>query len=136
MARIDIGQTPGPRHPALILLLNGAFGIGKTTVGRSLVARLPRAVLFDRFEPHVLHVCLVAPEEVVHERLRGRGADPAKHEWRYRRASECCRAHASGEAFATRVDATDRDPEQLAEELFHLIRLGTRPATASPPEAP
>jgi chloramphenicol 3-O-phosphotransferase len=31
----------------VILLLNGAFGIGKTTVARLLVARLERAVLFD-----------------------------------------------------------------------------------------
>lgn len=31
----------------LILLLNGAFGIGKTTVARALVPRLRRAVLFD-----------------------------------------------------------------------------------------
>jgi predicted kinase len=31
----------------VILLLNGAFGIGKTTVARALVARLRRAVLFD-----------------------------------------------------------------------------------------
>ncbi|HVE70952.1 MAG TPA: AAA family ATPase [Thermoanaerobaculia bacterium] len=31
----------------MILFLNGAFGIGKTTVARALVKRLPRAVLFD-----------------------------------------------------------------------------------------
>lgn len=31
----------------MILLLNGAFGIGKTTVARVLVRRLPRAVLFN-----------------------------------------------------------------------------------------
>ena len=31
----------------MILLLNGAFGIGKTTVARVLVARMPNALLFD-----------------------------------------------------------------------------------------
>ena len=31
----------------MILLVNGAFGIGKTSVARVLVARLPRAVLYD-----------------------------------------------------------------------------------------
>src|SRR5215212_700270 len=31
----------------MILLLNGAFGIGKTTVARAMVARMPRALLFD-----------------------------------------------------------------------------------------
>lgn len=34
-----------PHH--VIVFLNGAFGIGKTTVARALVKRLPRAVLFD-----------------------------------------------------------------------------------------
>jgi len=32
----------------MILLLNGAFGVGKTTVARLLVARMPRAVVFER----------------------------------------------------------------------------------------
>jgi len=31
----------------VIVLLNGAFGIGKTTVARALVARLPDSLLFD-----------------------------------------------------------------------------------------
>jgi hypothetical protein len=34
-------------RPLMVLLLNGAFGIGKTTVSRLLVARSPRAVVFD-----------------------------------------------------------------------------------------
>lgn len=160
----------------MIVLLNGAFGIGKTTVARLLVARIPRAVLLDpeivgialqrtarllgrrvddfqdlktwrrwtiaalritrvfwpnvivpmafsneeylheirrglnRFEPHVLHFCLITSLPVVHERLRQRG-DAA--EWEYRRAAECCAAHQS-DAFATHIDATDRAPEEIA----------------------
>ena len=167
----------------MILLLNGAFGIGKTTVARSLVARQPRAVLFDpeligialqrtarlggrevddfqdlrswrwltiaglratrvlwpnivvpmafsnaayleeirrgirRFEPRLLHFCLVAPVEVVHERLRRRGADSVGAAWEYRRASECCVAHQSQD-FATHVMAVDRDPDDIAEEIL------------------
>jgi chloramphenicol 3-O-phosphotransferase len=31
----------------MILLLNGSFGIGKTTVARAIVSRLSRSVLFD-----------------------------------------------------------------------------------------
>ena len=168
----------------MILLLNGAFGIGKTTVARALVARLPRAVLFDpeligialqrtarlagrrvddfqdlkawrrltiaalraarlfrpnivvpmaftnpsylqeirtgisRFEPRVLHFCLVAPVEVVHERLRRRGDGPAAA-WAYRRAAECCSVHA-GDEFAEHV-AADCDPESIAEELLRVV---------------
>ena len=39
----------------MIILLNGAFGIGKTTVARLLVSRLRRAVLFD---PEMIGIAL------------------------------------------------------------------------------
>jgi predicted kinase len=39
----------------VIILLNGAFGIGKTTVARVLVSRLPRAILFD---PELIGIAL------------------------------------------------------------------------------
>ncbi|HYC91607.1 MAG TPA: AAA family ATPase [Thermoanaerobaculia bacterium] len=168
----------GVGYRLVILFLNGAFGIGKTTVARALVARLPRAVLFDpeplgivlqrlrrvddfqdlalwrrltilalrltrllrtnvvvpmaisnaaylaelrdgvsRFEPRVRHVCLVAPFEVVRERLRRRGADAG--EWELRRARECCDVH--GEArFAVQVDA-QREPSAIVEEVLNRI---------------
>src|SRR5258708_7221266 len=35
------------RRSGVIILQNGAFGIGKTTVARTVVARLPRASLFN-----------------------------------------------------------------------------------------
>jgi len=31
----------------MIVYINGAFGIGKTTVAKLLVARIPEAILFD-----------------------------------------------------------------------------------------
>lgn len=171
----------------MILLLNGAFGIGKTTVARLLVRRQRRAVLFDpeiagillqrtarlagvavddfqdlrawrrltivglrvtrmlypsvvvpmafsnaeyldeirrgasRFDRDVRHICLVAPEEVVHERLRRRGTDPSNAAWEYRRASECCRAHES-ETFGQQVEAGVRTPEEIADEILTIIR--------------
>jgi chloramphenicol 3-O-phosphotransferase len=177
----------------VILLLNGAFGIGKTTVARVLVARVPNALLFDpemiglvlqrslrflgrpvddfqdlpawrrltiaglriarlwsrnvivpmafsdtgilaemrtgisRFEPQLVHVCLVAPVEEVHRRLRARGADPARHAWEYRRATECCAVHERGE-FAHHVSAVDRTPDQLAQAILSVIQHeGDRP---------
>ena len=153
----------------MILLLNGAFGIGKTTVARLLVKRLPRAVLFNPeligiplqritrvadFQElrlwrwltlialriarlffrnvivpmaisnpaylisgrDVVHVCLVAPLEVVHARLAHRGRDAG--EWERRRAEECCIAHRRPE-FGKQVDAT-RSPEEIAEEILGL----------------
>jgi hypothetical protein len=176
----------------VILLLNGAFGIGKTTVARALVARLPRAVLYDpelvgialqrvtrvddfqdlrawrrltilglratrafwpnvvvpmafsngaylqeivrgvsRFEPRVLHFCLVAPVDVVHRRLANRGEDALKSAWQYRRASECCDAHASDE-FATRVDAADRTSDEIAQAIADEIANQSRPTMTNP----
>ena len=171
----------------MIVFVNGAFGIGKTTVARELVARLPRAVLFDpelagillqrvlrmvgrsvddfqdlalwrrltiiqirvarmlwpnvvvpmafsnaaylheirsavgRFEPNVLHFCLVAPLDIVKERLTGRGATNASDAaWQYRRAAECCALHTRDE-FAPHVDAADREPADIAEELIGAV---------------
>ncbi|MBA2707879.1 MAG: hypothetical protein H0U59_08765 [Gemmatimonadaceae bacterium] len=40
----------------MILLLNGAFGIGKTTVARALIARAPGAAIFD---PETIGVLLL-----------------------------------------------------------------------------
>jgi chloramphenicol 3-O-phosphotransferase len=174
----------------MILFVNGAFGIGKTSVARALVRRLPRAVLYDpellgmalqrvtgagdfqdlrpwrrmtiaalrlarlgfrnvvvpmafsnaeyldeiragvaRFEPHVVHVCLVAPLEVVHARLRGRGADRQKNAWEYRRAEECCAVHA-GAAFATHVDA-QRDVDAIADEILRIAAVAPLPHAPS-----
>jgi hypothetical protein len=170
----------------MILLVNGAFGIGKTSVARVLVARLPRAVLYDpellgialqrtarlfgrkvedfqdlriwrrltvaalrvvrlcfrnvvvpmtfsnaayldeiragvaRFDRNVPHVCLVAPVDVVHRRLRGRGQDPMRDAWQYRRAAECCAAHAD-QRFATHVAAADRDVDEVADEILRGV---------------
>jgi len=170
----------------VIILLNGAFGIGKTTVARLMVPRLRRAALFDpeiigialqrtlrlagrapvdfqdlplwrrltiaglratrmvfptvvvpmaisnpsyldelrsgiaRFDAVVLHYCLRAPVEVVHQRLRLRGDDPERASWSYRRAAECCELHAS-DIFATHVDTADRSAEEIADDIIARI---------------
>jgi predicted kinase len=161
----------------VILLLNGAFGVGKTTVARSLVARSPRAILFDpeligialqrvtrvddfqdlrawrrltilgirltrllwpnvivpmtftnpaylgeirtalrRFDPNVVHVCLVAPEDVIRERLRHRPPDP----WVDARVTECCVVHQRAE-FATQLETANRTVEEIVEELRNRL---------------
>ena len=163
----------------MIIILNGAFGIGKTTVARLLRKRLPGAMVFDpelagmilqrsarvigrrvddfqdlrawrsltvagiragglaarnvivpmalsnvsylgeikdavrRFDRDVVHVCLVAPVDVVHARLESRGANQIRNAWEFRRAAECCAAHASA-AFATHIDATPPAAEVAA----------------------
>lgn len=168
----------------MILFVNGAFGIGKTSVARALVRRLPRAVLYDpelagialqrmtrvddfqdlrlwrrmtiaalrlarlgfrsvvvpmafsnpayldeiragarRFDPHVVHVCLVAPVDVVHTRLRGRGKDASA--WELRRAEECCAVH-SAAAFAMQVDA-QREVEAIADDILRLAAMAPLP---------
>ena len=171
----------------MILLLNGAFGIGKTTIARKLASAIPDSLLFDpeligiplqhltrlsghkvddfqdlalwrrltiqairaarwrassvivpmaisnlsylnglrsgisRFEPHLLHFCLTAPEDVVHSRLEKRGADRIRDEWQFRRASECCNAHVS-DAFAEHVDTSNKLPDEIATILLASFR--------------
>lgn len=151
----------------MIILLNGAFGVGKTTLAEAFIAERPEWVLFDpeevgqvlrkalhRVEPVedfqeyagwvplvvatarelrragrnlVLPICiadrerysalveglravdetlqtfcLVAPIEIVHERLRGRGDDPAG--WAGTRTAGCHEAHRDP-LFAPHLDA-------------------------------
>jgi predicted kinase len=172
----------------VIVLLNGAFGIGKTTVARALVWQLRRAVLVDpepigvalqrlgrlvrrrtddfqdlglwrrgtvaairaarliypnvvvpmafsnieyleeirracmRFENSVMHFCLVAPVDVVNERLTRRILRPADQAWQLRRAAECCAVH-SDPRFATQVNAT-RSVADIVKEIRAAIAVG------------
>ena len=177
----------------MVVFINGAFGVGKTSVARALRRRLPGSVLFDpevagyflrrlprwvplrgrgtgdyqdmpawrnlavrgiraarvgwarvivpmafsnpdyldkirgavrRFDADVRHSCLVAPFACVSERLRGRGADPHRNAWEFRRAEECCAAHARP-AFAGQVQTEGRDVGAVADEL--LARLSGVP---------
>ncbi len=171
----------------MIVLLNGAFGIGKTSVARVLVTRLPDAMLYDpeiigiilqralrmfgrnvpdfqdlrlwrrltiaalrvmrlfrknvivpmafsdakflqeirrgisRFEPQQLHFCLIAPVEIVHERLRTRAPTGG---WEFRRAAECCAVHRD-EIFAIHVDAANHTVEEVADEILRQLTAGT-----------
>ena len=170
----------------MILLLNGAFGIGKTTVAQHVVRALPRAVRLNpefigiplqraarligrevtdfqdlvlwrrltvlalrlvralgmnvvvpmafsnqshlaeirsalmRFEPVVLHICLTAPIEIVHERLRSRGADVERQAWEFTRASECCAVHSQPE-FAQQIPASG-PLEDVARAVLEAVQ--------------
>ncbi|HEX7152774.1 MAG TPA: AAA family ATPase [Thermoanaerobaculia bacterium] len=175
----------------MILLLNGAFGIGKTSVARVLVKRMPGAVLYDpeivgivlqraarmvgrdvpdfqelrlwrqltiaalwlvrrfrrtvivpmafsevryleeirdgiaRFETMQFHFCLVAPLDVVQQRLQTRRLKAADAAWQYRRAAECCAVHGDG-AFAMQVNAADRDVNEIADEIVYALASAIR----------
>ena len=175
----------------MIVLLNGAFGIGKTTVARALVSQLRRAVIVDpepagivlqrmgriagrriddfqnlrmwrrltvgvirtarllypnvlvpmafsnidyldeirrrlqRFDSRVLHFCLIAPIDVVNERLARRRLRPEDQAWQLRRAAECCAVH-SEPRFATHVNAT-RSVAQIAGEIRDAIESASAP---------
>ena len=169
----------------MILIINGAFGIGKTTVAREVTRRTPRSVLVDpeiigialqrtarlvgrdvpdfqdlrlwrrltvaalriaralwpnvivpmafsnaeylmeirarlqRFEPVVVHVCLVAPVEVAHARLAARGADRVRQSWEYLRATECCAVHSRPE-FSRHVHASG-SIDDVVEEVLAIV---------------
>jgi len=159
---------------AMFVLLNGSFGIGKTTTAKALSARFGSSTIYDpeplgiamqrisayirpqgrisdfqelkswrrliswsarrrhrRFDPVIVpmafsnlyyfeelavalsetapvhKLCLVAPLQVVRERLekRAKTEGTAVDDWAVRRAEECCHAHQSP-AFGHPIDAT------------------------------
>lgn len=171
----------------MVILLNGSFGIGKTTTARALQLALPDAMLSERigwvlqrlprwiplggrgtgdfqdmpiwrsvtirgirlarwrrstvivpmafsnlkylneiregiraFEPDVRHLCLVAPLEIVKERLAGRGLGPGGPAWAHRRATECCEAHARPE-FGEPVLTAGRGVSEVVEDVLRRI---------------
>jgi hypothetical protein len=71
----------------------------------------------QRFEERVYQVCLIAPVDVVHGRLRQRRLRPADEQWQFRRAAECCAVH-SDERFAPHVRADGRTVEEIAREIL------------------
>ena len=70
-----------------------------------------------RADARVVHVCLTAPLEVVHRRLRARGADPLRNAWEFRRAAEWCALHGRPE-FAAHIDATTAPPSEIAMTIL------------------
>jgi hypothetical protein len=173
----------------VVTFLNGAFGIGKSTVARSLRGKLPKTVIYDpeivgfvlrrlprwvplkgrdtgdyqdmplwreltvsgirlarvgwqniivpmafsnfsylssvrekvrKYEPEIHHFCLVAPFEAVEERLLKRGSDPVSSAWEFRRARECCEAHA-GIDFREHVPTAQRSVDAVVEDLLSRL---------------
>ena len=80
-----------------------------------------------RFEPEVLHFCLVAPLAVVNERLAHRGARAATADlaWQYRRAAECCAVH-DDPAFAEQLPTAGFTPDAVADQLLARIIAARR----------
>lgn len=172
----------------MVILINGAFGVGKTTVARLVARRLGHTAVFDpeligfvvqrlrriagrpvedfqdvalwrrlvvvgvhatakihenvvipmafsnlayleeiragiaRFERTVRHFCLVAPIEVVLERLscRDNGAGEQDLNWQYRRATECCVAHRDA-AFGKHVSTLGLTAAEVADHVLASI---------------
>lgn len=180
------------RMLSIFIFLNGAFGVGKTTVARTLQKRLPESRLYDpeyagvilqrlpnwlpirgqetgdfqdiplwrsltvtglrlsalvnahtivpmafsnldylesiigrasSLESKVRCFCLMAPINVVCQRLRDRGDDQETRRgaWVYRRAAECCEAHQSP-GFGEQILTANRTVDSVVEEI--VTRLG------------
>jgi len=177
----------------MVILINGSFGIGKTTVARLLSKRIKKSVILDpeligfvlqrlsRFIPlrgrgtddfqdislwrkatfvstFLLHritrrniivpmaysnldyvnqlrlglikkgiaihrFCLVAPIEVVHERLKKRGtiATTEEGKWVYPRVSKCCAVHKDPE-FNQQIDTEKLTPQETTDEIVGYLQ--------------
>jgi hypothetical protein len=78
----------------------------------------------QRFDPHVRHFCLIAPLEIVQERLSRRGTDASTADgaWAFRRASDCCAVHTQPE-FGEHVPAAGPSAETIAAEIISRLAL-------------
>ena len=185
----------GAANGRCVVLINGAFGVGKSTVARAFHQRMKGSGLHDperigyvlRRLPHwfpgsaaklddyrtspvwralnifvmrlharvahplivpmslelelldvlrraltaggcrVVHVCLVAREATVRERLATRGVSPtsSEGEWVYPRALAACRDHSTNDAFAHRIDTDGKRPIEIVDELAALVGVKT-----------
>ena len=177
----------------MIILINGSFGVGKTTVAKLLVDRIPKSTLFDpeiigfvlkrlpkfislkgcgtedyqdillwrrlttlialmihnslertiiipmtfckleylnqlRFvllhHAEVHHFCLIAPVEVIYERLRKRGvhSSSAEGQWVYPRTTRCCKVHRTPE-FYRHIDTNGKSPSEVADDILEKIHF-------------
>jgi len=171
----------------MIVFINGAFGVGKTTLAELLLARIENSLLFDaeevgaflshvvhpivtfddfqdlpmwrtltvetakqlkqiysrtlimpmtiwyqpyfeevmaglrRSEPQLYHFCLTASAESIAARLRKRNYLPETHAFCYEHIEPCVTAFKSP-LFARQLDAEEKPPEALAEEILAYIR--------------
>jgi dephospho-CoA kinase len=107
-----------------IIWLNGAFGVGKSTVAERLVERPRSATVVDPELDEIIgglrgdavavhHFTLVADEQVVAKRLRGRCGDVA---WARQRIARCVGALSRSE-FAEHLDADHATPMELADRI-------------------
>lgn len=73
----------------------------------------------------VVHVCLVASEATVRDRLATRGVSPTSKEgqWVYPRALAACREHTASDAFAHRIDTEGKDPMEIVDELATFVDM-------------
>lgn len=74
-----------------------------------------------RFERRQFHFCLVAPIELVRQRLQSRRVEATDAAWQYRRAAECCAVH-NDERFALQIDTAGRDLADIAGEILETVR--------------
>ncbi len=176
----------------MVILINGSFGIGKTTVAKLLSKQIKKSIILDpeligfvleplsRFIPlkgrgtddfqdislwrkstlwsafflkritrrtvivpmtysnsdylnqlrqglirkriAVQHFCLVAPIEVVRERLKKRGTTDTTHDgqWIYPQAAKCCIVHKATE-FRQHIDTEKLTPQEIADEIIGYL---------------
>ena len=142
-------QTPSRMPDGYVIWLNGAFGVGKTTVARALAAKLPDALVMDHPVPLVVpmtvvepayfdetvgllrrrgvtvhHFTLAASAKTIRRRLLWRLTAPWATWWALRRVQRCTSALRSP-LFATHVDAENRSlPDIVATIARDVLASG------------
>ena len=105
-----------------VIWLNGAFGVGKTTVARALASRLPDALILDPEDIGRMlhHFTLAASPKVIRRRLLWRLSAPWATRWALRRVERCTRALRSP-LFATHVDTENRSVPDVVTTIHDVL---------------
>lgn len=75
-------------------------------------------------EPELHHFCLIAPDHVVRQRIGERGDQP-EGDWIYQQVENCVSAFGHNR-FETKIDASSKSPEEIAQIILEIVNTRKR----------
>src|SRR5918993_1243935 len=115
----------------MILFVNGPFGVGKTSVARVLVRKMPHTILFDpiiaglrEVDPDLSCFQLTASRDILIDRIASDTKDTEAYGWRMAHVGACLKSSLDP-AFGTEICTDGRTPEEVAGQILKSLALPT-----------
>lgn len=93
----------------MIIMINGAFGVGKTSVANCLAKNI---------DNNIYHFCLTAPLYELHSRLKERGEVPDS--WAFLQTEKCIKAYENYD-FSEYIDTEYISIEEVSQIIIDKI---------------